>query len=152
MAETVEAATRAARAAIETRLRALWVTGGSQLLTPIQWPNAAGWETATGWSEQLPGNDPWLKVDIFFGDNLAVTLGQTKLNRNVGTLQITIFIPAAEGAGEMDELAGKAKAIFSRFFGSGLEFEAMAGPVTQQEQGQMAGVVSGTFYFYEQTQ
>jgi hypothetical protein len=63
---------------------------------------------------------------------------------------LTIFIPAAEGAGEMDELAGKAKAIFSRFFGNGLEFVSVSGPVTQQDAGQMSGVVTGTFYFYEQ--
>jgi hypothetical protein len=150
MAETVANAVRAARSAIETRLRAQWVTGGGQLLTPIQWPNAAGWETASGWSEQLPGNDPWLKVDIFIGDNQPVTISTVKLNRNVGLLQLTIFIPAAEGAGEMDELAGKAKAIFSRFFGNGLEFVSVSGPVTQQDAGQMSGVVTGTFYFYEQ--
>lgn len=98
----------------------------------------------------MPANDPWLKVDIFIGDTQAVTISTVKLNRNVGTLQLTIFIPAAEGPGEMDTLAGKAKSIFSRFFGSGLDFQAMSGPVTQVEDGQMSGVVTGTFYFYEQ--
>lgn len=149
MAESVENAVRMARRAIETKLRAEWVNAG-QLLTPIQWPNAGGFETATGWAEQLPGNDPWLKVDIFIGDNQAVTISTPKLNRNVGTLELTIFCPAGEGPGEMDELAGRAKAIFSRFFGDGLDFEAMAGPSTQQDDGQMSGVVTGTFYFYEQ--
>lgn len=149
MAETVANAVRVARAAIETKLRAEWISGGN-LLTPIQWPNAAGWEVIGGWNEQQPPNDPWLKVDILIGDTQPVTISTPKLNRNVGLLQLTIFIPAAEGPGEMDELAGKAKAIFSRFFGSGLEFEAMAGPVTQQDDGQMSGVVTGTFFFYEQ--
>jgi len=149
MAESVENAVRAARAAIEMRLRAQWVNGG-QLLTPIQWPNTAGWEIQGGWSEQMPSNTPWLKVDILFGDNQPITISTPKLNRNVGLLQLTIFIPAAEGPGEIDTLAGKAKAIFSRFFGNGLDFEAMAGPVTDQDDGQMSGVVTGTFYFYEQ--
>lgn len=149
MAATVNASTRQARSAIETRLKAQWRNGGN-LLTPIQWPNASGWETAGGWSEQMPANDPWLKVDVLFGDNQAVTMGQVKLNRNVAILQLTLFFPRTEGAGELDEMAGTAKAIFSRYCGDGLEFEAMAGPVTQQEQGQMTGVLTGTFYFYEQ--
>lgn len=150
MAETVANAVRAARAAIETKLRAEWVNGLGQLLTPIQWPNTAGFEVVGGWSEQLPGNDPWLKVDILIGDNQSITISTVKLNRNVGLLQLIIFIPAAEGPGEMDELAGKAKAIFSRFFGNGLEFDAVSGPITQQDDGQMSGVVTGTFFFYEQ--
>lgn len=101
------------RSVIEQRIVAQWKDGSGNPLTDIAWP--------FGDYAPTPGT-PWLKVDILYGQSTPMTMGESRgLNLNVGSIQLQVYAPKGKGAGDvLNSLTGSARAIFSRYFGSGL--------------------------------
>lgn len=77
-----------------------------------------------------PANDPWLSVQINFGDNAYYTLQAptTGLNRQSGVVVIDIFGNVGTGAAAAYTIAERVKDLFDRKTVSGVIFDAASGP------------------------
>lgn len=134
---TVETYPDAVRAVIEQRLMTEWDSA-----TPISWP-------------LLPytpiTNAAWLKLDILHGQSREMTLGvDTALNLNVGSIQLQIYAPKGEGAGaQLNALTGRARKIFSRYFGNGLRCGASSLKPQMFDNSWLVATITTPFDAYE---
>lgn len=142
-----------AQQAVETRIAAAWVDG-PLYRTPIQWPAVLGLKDVdkTTTIPAPPTNAPWLKVDIINGDTEPATFGGTKgLNVTTAIIQLTIYAPRQCGLKQLNELAGLAKAIFSRqLTGDGIRPLASGFKMLPDEKGWIVGMVRTPFEYYEE--
>ena len=67
-----------------------------------------------------PGT-PWLKVDILYGQSTPMTMGESEgLNLNVGSIQLQVYARKVKARVMFSIRLLAVRAIFSRYFGSGL--------------------------------
>lgn len=151
MAYALVTATDDAREVIEARLAALWVSGVTPR-TPIQYPAVLGLiDTDGGVIMSPPTNAAWLKLDIVWGSTEEATFSvDGSLNRNLGVIQMSLYVPANAGVGALETLKGHARVIFSRFVGSGIRCRASSPGPNFTDAGWMVGIVTTAFECYEE--
>lgn len=147
MSTTVTNSITEAHQAIEARIAANWG------FTPVQYPNVTGLvDGAEGaMLKEPPTNNPWMKVDVLYGDSFLASIagGESGLTRNTGVIQLKIYAPKGDGMVRINELKGWARRIFSRFVGNGLACRASSAGPDLTEAGWLVGVVRTPFEFYE---
>ena len=150
MAESLITVLGVTRKVIETRVRDLWKENDIPL-TPIQYPSVLGLVDIDGQIiNASPTQAPWLKLDIQWGSTEEATISDTcSLNRSVGVILLSIYVPANRGSLELDRLKGLARGIFSRYVGNGLRCRASSPGPDLPNAGWIVGIISTAFEFYE---
>lgn len=139
--------------AIEARIVAQWIDG-PLYRTPIQWPAVMGLvgKDKTTILSAPPTNEAWLKVDVINGETAPFSRsGDNGMNKTLVIVQLTIYAPRQKGLKQLNELAGAAKAIFSRKFNAdGLQPGASSFRLLPDERGQLVGMVRTPVEYFEQ--
>jgi len=106
-----------ANTAIHVRFDDQWGTTGW-----VSWPNVMPGV------DKPPDKEPWVQLDVLWGDAFIDTMETTASNRMYGLIQITLYCPVGEGEaiamGHVDTLRN----IFNRWSGSGVVCGASSGP------------------------
>lgn len=61
---------------------------------------------------QQPLDKPWIRLAIRPGDSKATTTGPNPLHRMIGRVEMSIFVPVAQGDDRAQELADLCEAIY----------------------------------------
>ncbi|MEP7340432.1 MAG: hypothetical protein ABI977_22060 [Acidobacteriota bacterium] len=154
MAETTAAIRTTLSRTIRRRLMAVWLDGDGALLTPIQFPAVPGLvaDVTGALVPRAPSGLPWLKLDLRWVESSEFTISQPALNKNVGIIQLAIFVPAGLGTAMIETLVGQARTVFNKFYGEGGLICKASSPGPDLKAGAwMASTVVTEFYCHEQT-
>ncbi len=93
-----------------------------------------------------------MKVDVLNAETTPFSrCGDHGMNKALVLVQLTLYCPRQKGLGELKQLAGYAKAIFSRKFNSdGLQPSASSFVLTDDERGWIRGIVRTSVEFFEE--
>ncbi len=128
-----------ARTVIEGRLLDRWAAAGCD-------PGVIAWP---GIDFEPPTNAAWLEVQIDYGTNRRLTVGDARTHQNVGSLDLIFRRPDSDGMGELLRLVGIVKDAFQGWTGNEVQFDTVSVNAPVSENGWQIAAVVAEFNFYE---
>lgn len=107
---------------------------------------AASWTTTVVQYENVlftpPVGDAWVRLNVVTGSNQQISLGPVSLDREIGYVQVTVFVPLADGSEYRDHLIDTLKPIFRKRRVGGATFNVpeVAVNVSDNEPWYMASI------------
>lgn len=106
--------TKTAQSAILSRFQTQWADR-----TPVAYPNV---------DFTPPDDEPWVRLDIVWGEASPATMGATRRNTLPGVIFINVFHAPGEARGAAHALIDAARDIFNRVEFSGVRCDVPSGP------------------------
>lgn len=139
MALSPSAALANARTVIEGRLLEQWVAAGYS-------PDAISWP---GVNFTAPTNDAWLEVQIDYGANQRLTVGDARTHKSIGSLDLILRNPDGKGMADLLQMVGTLKDAFQGVTLSEVQFDTVSVNAPVSQNGWQVAAIVAEFNYYE---